>query len=351
MKGFDDLLIDTVLADTAKSFADQPDVSSRSLVCDLQGDSAVDQLLDSIAVQRDLRGPDRRIVTGDLPGARVVVDLRAAVARITIVGGDQKVLDRLAHELQRRVMSPDPRCLALRRWRAADHQHIERSSAQVPRTSWADIARNYPARVAAGVERLIRLDLGSRSGWLVVFYGPPGTGKTTAVRALLGAWTSSAQLNEVVEADDIFHRRRHLETILGADAGHRSSDESPRLRVVVAEDCSDILRSDRWDSSAQTNLLQIADGLARSESPAMLVITTNLTQGDINPAMLRPGRCHTALEFDYFSYEEARTWLGDPSASFPDGRPTLAELYWRAGHLDHHHTGATRTGIHERSYL
>jgi hypothetical protein len=54
--------------------------------------------------------------------------------------------------------------------------------------------------------------------------------------------------------------------------------------------------------------------------------TTNLRSRDLDPALIRPGRCLANLEFDRFGVDEARAALR--GTGFPVNSPmTLAGLY------------------------
>ena len=41
----------------------------------------------------------------------------------------------------------------------------------------------------------------------------------------------------------------------------------------------------------------------------MILITTNEDLGKLNPAIMRPGRCASEIEFSRFTPEEANRWL------------------------------------------
>ncbi|MHB8289277.1 MAG: hypothetical protein ACYDEY_08585 [Acidimicrobiales bacterium] len=63
----------------------------------------------------------------------------------------------------------------------------------------------------------------------------------------------------------------------------------------------------------------------------MILLTTNDGVGRLHPAVTRPGRCLSVLEFPRFTPGEARLWLGEGIPP-PDAPATLAELFERRDH-------------------
>jgi hypothetical protein len=143
----------------------------------------------------------------------------------------------------------------------------------------------YPT--LAPIEMLIDRYLRS-SETVLVLQGPPGTGKTRLVRAILGDMSrrkgDSAKVlytadRRTLENDEIF-----IDFITG--------DHD----AFVVEDADHILtpRSDGNDDVHR--FLTVADGVVRALG-RKIVFTTNLPNvGDIDEALIRPGRCFGVLQ-------------------------------------------------------
>jgi hypothetical protein len=118
---------------------------------------------------------------------------------------------------------------------------------------------------------------------VLVLQGPPGTGKTRLVRGILAALSrrkgDSAKVlytadRRTLENDEIF-----VEFITG------SHD------AFVVEDADHVL-APRADGNADVHrFLSVADGVVRAQG-RKIIFTTNLPNvGDIDEALVRPGRC------------------------------------------------------------
>lgn len=182
--------------------------------------------------------------------------------------------------------------------------------------------------VDALVQRYLRAD-----DTVLVLQGPPGTGKTRLVRYLLGAMSQhkkeSANVmytadRRVLESDGIF-----VNFITGAND------------AFVIEDADHLLQP-RTDGNQHIHrFLAIADGIVRAQG-RKIIFTTNLPNlGDIDEALLRPGRCFAVVQTRPLHVPEverliARLCAGDPQAcerarqlALPAGAraATVAEVY------------------------
>jgi ATPase family associated with various cellular activities (AAA) len=118
---------------------------------------------------------------------------------------------------------------------------------------------------------------------VLILQGPPGTGKTRLVRATLAAISrrkgASAKVlytadRRALESDRIF-----MQFITGEHD------------AFVVEDADHILASRANGNVDLHRFLAIADGVVRAQGRKIL-FTTNLPNvGDIDDALLRPGRC------------------------------------------------------------
>ena len=132
---------------------------------------------------------------------------------------------------------------------------------------------------------------------VLVLQGPPGTGKTRLVRAVLAAMSErkgqSAEVmytadRRALEKDEIF-----VEFITG------SHD------AFVIEDADHMLMARANGNIDLHRFLAVADGVVRAQG-RKIIFTTNLPNiGDIDEALLRPGRCFASIQIRMLTRDEA----------------------------------------------
>ena len=132
---------------------------------------------------------------------------------------------------------------------------------------------------------------------VLVLQGPPGTGKTRLVRAVLaemsGRKGESAEVmytadRRTLEKDEIF-----VEFITG------SHD------AFVIEDADHMLMARSNGNFDLHRFLAVADGVVRAQG-RKIIFTTNLPNiGDIDEALLRPGRCFASVQMRTLLRDEA----------------------------------------------
>jgi SpoVK/Ycf46/Vps4 family AAA+-type ATPase len=145
---------------------------------------------------------------------------------------------------------------------------------------------------------------------VLVLQGPPGTGKTRLVRAILAALSrrkgDSARVlytadRRTLENDEIF-----VEFITG------SHD------AFVVEDADHVLAARADGNKDLHRFLAVADGVVRALG-RKIIFTTNLPNvGDIDEALLRPGRCFTMVRTRALDRGEALRLI--ERACAPDAR-------------------------------
>lgn len=108
-----------------------------------------------------------------------------------------------------------------------------------------------------------------------------------------------------------------------------AAEERPRRRwrLLVVEDCDELLRGDARSVSGQalSRLLNLTDGLVGQGREVLVALTTNEPLARLHPAIVRPGRCLAQVEVGALPRDEAVAWLG--SGTGVASSMTLAELF------------------------
>lgn len=182
--------------------------------------------------------------------------------------------------------------------------------------------------IAAFVERYL-----ASPATVLVLQGPPGTGKTRLVRSILAAQS----------------RRKHDTANVLYTADRRALDESEiyvefltgQHDAFVVEDADHLLGARANGNVDLHRFLTVADGVVRAQG-RKIIFTTNLPNvGDIDEALIRPGRCFCVLRTRALTRSEAERLLcelAEMNASereaalarvFAEGvrAATLAEIY------------------------
>lgn len=154
----------------------------------------------------------------------------------------------------------------------------------------------YPD-VPGGVRRFVESYLDAPETVLVL-QGPPGTGKTRLIRAVLGAMS-----------------RRKDEPVQALYTGDQKALQNDEVYVkfitgyhdaFVVEDADHLLKPRADGNEHLHRFLTIADGVVRSQG-RKIIFSTNLPNvGDLDEALIRPGRCYARLNVRALKPEEAQ---------------------------------------------
>jgi hypothetical protein len=168
----------------------------------------------------------------------------------------------------------------------------------------------YP-EIAGGIAPFIQGYL-EAAETVLVLQGPPGTGKTRLIRAILGEISrrkgGEAQAlytgdKKALESDQIF-----VKFITGWDD------------AFVIEDADHLLKPRADGNENLHRFLTIADGVVRSQG-RKIIFSTNLPNvGDLDDALVRPGRCYARVHVRELTLAESQVLL----AALCDGDEALA---------------------------
>ena len=181
---------------------------------------------------------------------------------------------------------------------------------------WPAVRDNYSDEVRRALDALVdHTPDEDEARRLLLWHGAPGTGKTTAIRALVDSWREWADAVIVTDPEKLLTDGRYLRrTVL-------DHDDEDRWQLVVLEDAETLLHKGNGGRGMAT-LLNLCDGLLGQGLRCLFLITTNEPLAAVHPALVRPGRCLSRLEFGPLSAAQASRMLGRPVA----GAMSLAEV-------------------------
>jgi hypothetical protein len=159
----------------------------------------------------------------------------------------------------------------------------------------------------------------SSSANILLLIGPPGTGKTTFIRGLLASTNSSAIVSydsQILEKDSFFAR-----FIEGEET------------MMILEDSDAFLKSRSEGNTMMHRFLNVGDGLVTTKGKKMIFSTNLPSIRDIDPALIRPGRCFDILEFKPLSLFDANKLAEKLDATIPERKAgevvefSIAEIF------------------------
>ncbi len=165
----------------------------------------------------------------------------------------------------------------------------------------------YP-EVPGGVRQFIARYI-EATETVLVLQGPPGTGKTRLIRAILGAL--SARKGEPAQA------------LYTGDMKVMENDEmfvkfiTGYHDAFVVEDADHMLKPRADGNQHLHRFLTIADGVVRAQG-RKIIFSTNLPNvGDLDEALIRPGRCYARLNIRALKPDEAKALVGQMAGGNP----------------------------------
>jgi len=151
---------------------------------------------------------------------------------------------------------------------------------------------------------------------VLILIGPPGLGKTTFIKNIIhrsGADAKVAYDEKVMNDDGLF-------------AGFIDDD----TRFLVMEDADEFLQSREEGNTMMHKFLNVSDGLISAADKKMIFSTNLPNVTDIDPALMRPGRCFDVVQFRLLTIDEAQAVIDEAGAgSLPPNKTliSLAEIF------------------------
>lgn len=278
-----------------------------------------------------------RTVVGDSGDARLARGEGWTLRAVRWRGGGAEVsVTAVSDKLARSVLElatqdavepaePEEESVEIGFWNNTPHG-ARRRSRRIEAATWPQIRDNYTATTATALDALTAITPEHLGGRLILLYGPPGTGKTTALRALARAWYAWCQLDFVLDPESLFADPGYLTEV----AVGRDGDDEQRWRLLLLEDCDELIRGDAKVTTGQalSRLLNLTDGLLGQGRQVLVAITTNEDIGRLHPAVIRPGRCLARIEVGPLTTAEANGWLRRADVDQRAGSSvTLAQLF------------------------
>ena len=142
-----------------------------------------------------------------------------------------------------------------------------------------------------GPGKPLRIAFASGQPHSMILWGPPGVGKTTWIRGFLNYYKKDSLVTydaEILKKDYVF--AEFLES---------------NKQVMVIEDADNFLGTRSNGNEIMHKFLNVGDGLVTVKGKKLIFSTNLATTSDIDPALIRPGRCFDVIKFAELTKEDA----------------------------------------------
>lgn len=152
-----------------------------------------------------------------------------------------------------------------------------------------------------------------------LLYGTPGSGKTTYIRHLIKECTTKDRKFVYIPIELVAELTNM--SIISFLMEHKGS-------VFIIEDCESLVtNTDGGRNGVISNLLNMTDGLLADALHIKFICTFNTDEGEIDEALLRPGRCRVRYKFENLEKSRANKVADKMGFRHIDKDTSLAELF------------------------
>lgn len=156
---------------------------------------------------------------------------------------------------------------------------------------------------------------------LVLFHGDPGTGKTSYLKHLLNT----------IDNKKLIYMPPDLTEHLSSPGFITFMMSEATNTILLIEDAENVLRHrEAGGNQAVSNILNLSDGILGDVLKLQIVCTFNSKIEEIDPALLRPGRCIAEYRFEPLVVERANNLMAKlygEDTEVTDEAMTLAEIF------------------------
>lgn len=155
---------------------------------------------------------------------------------------------------------------------------------------------NYGNNFIPHHEQIVHSMTNSKTG-LYLFHGEPGTGKTTYIKSL----TQLIPKKKFIYIPEFMIDSLASPDIIPTFLKYKDN-------VFILEDSENKLLK-RSNNTLLSTILNMTDGILADILQSQFIITFNCPLDQIDPAILRPGRCKYNYEFSKLSIQDSKTLL------------------------------------------
>lgn len=264
-----------------------------------------------------------------------LVEIVDGWAEVFTAGTDVEAVERTSAALVKQIGNDEETAMVpVTFWAADPDKYPVPFMRKLEAPHWAELSGNYDGSVANGMGRLFELKSCPKER-LILWHGQPGTGKTHALRTLLREWQSWCDAAFITDAERfVGGAPTYLFQVARFGSGRTGIQAAKRSKLIILEDAGELMTTEARSLIGQglSRLLNLTDGLMGQGLNVMVLITTNEPLSTMHPAVVRPGRCLSEMEFGPLSVEAANRWLGAHGSNVTVAKPTpLALLYATLG--------------------